>query len=62
MICYVCNNNPISKNEIGLSKKLMDTAGKFYCMTCLAEALEVDQEFLADRIKEYKQDGCALFN
>jgi len=61
-ICYVCGKEGLSKNEIGLTKKLIDKNSKhFYCFDCLAEYLEVDAEFLIAKIEEFKEQGCELF-
>ena len=61
-VCYVCGKKHLSKNEIGLTKKLLDrNAKRFYCLDCLAEYLEVDTEFLLERVKEFKLQGCTLF-
>lgn len=60
--CYICGKEALSKNEIGLTKKLLDKDSKwFYCIDCLAEYLEVDTEFLLARLEEYKEQGCKLF-
>jgi len=60
--CYVCGKNSLSKNEIGLTKKLLDKdAKRFYCLDCLAEHLEVDVEFLIAKAEEFKEQGCILF-
>jgi len=60
--CYVCGKEGLSRNEIGLTKKLLSRDAKaFYCIDCLAEYLEVDAEFLLERIEEFKQQGCDLF-
>lgn len=60
--CYGCGKKNLSKNEIGLTKKLLDTDSKrFYCLDCLAEYLEVDTEFLLVKIEEFKEQGCDLF-
>ena len=60
--CYVCGKEKLSKNEIGLTKKLLDkNAKRFYCLNCLAEYLEVDTEFLLEKIEEFKEQGCILF-
>lgn len=62
MICYVCGKDSLSKNEIGLTKKLVDAnSKKFYCLSCLAEYLEVTEEELLDKIEEFKDEGCTLF-
>ena len=60
--CYVCNKESLSKNEIGLTKKLLDKNSKrFYCLYCLADFLEVDTEFLIAKVEEFKEQGCELF-
>jgi hypothetical protein len=60
--CYICGKEALSKNEIGLTKKLLDKNSKqFYCFDCLAEYLEVDTEFLLAKIEEFKEQGCTLF-
>jgi len=61
-ICYVCGKENLSKNEIGLTKKLLSKNTKvFYCLDCLADYLEVDAEYLIEKIEEYKMQGCDLF-
>lgn len=60
--CYICGKEALSKNEIGLTKKLLDKDSKrFYCLHCLAEYLEIDTEFLLAKIEEFKEQGCTLF-
>ena len=60
--CYVCNKTPLSRNEIGLVKKLIDKkSDKFYCLGCLAEMLEVTEDELREKIEEFKDEGCTLF-
>ena len=60
--CYVCNKESLGKNDIGLTKKLLDKDSKrFYCLDCLAEYLEVDTEFLIAKVEEFKEQGCELF-
>jgi len=60
--CYICNKEILSKNEVALTKKLLDKNAKyFYCLDCLAEYLEVDTEFLLAKIEEFKEQGCDLF-
>lgn len=62
MICYVCGKDNISKDEIGLTKKLVGmNTKKYYCLDCLAEYLEVTTEELIDKIEEFKDEGCTLF-
>lgn len=60
--CYVCGKVPLTKNEIGLTKKLIDTkAERYYCLSCLAEYLEVSEEELLAKVEEFKEEGCTLF-
>ena len=60
--CYLCGKEALNKNEIGLTKKLLDENTKrFYCLDCLAEYLEVATEFLLDKIEEFKEQDCTLF-
>lgn len=60
--CYVCGKEDLSKNEIGLTKKLLGKDSKrFYCLDCLAEYLEVDTVFLLAKVEEFKESGCILF-
>ena len=60
--CYVCGKAPLSKDEVGLTKKLIDKKTKiFYCILCLAESLEVTEEELLAKVEEFKNEGCTLF-
>ena len=60
--CYVCGKTPLTKDEIGLTKKLIDKkTTKFYCLSCLAESFEVDVDELLAKIEEFKNEGCTLF-
>lgn len=60
--CYVCGKQLLSKDEIGLAKKLIDKKTKqFYCLSCLAEYFEVTEEELIAKIEQFKNEGCTLF-
>lgn len=60
--CYLCGKEHLTKNEIALTKKLIDRDTRvFYCINCLAEYLEVDVEILIAKIEEFKEQGCDLF-
>lgn len=61
-ICYVCGKENLSKDEVGITKKLIDKNTKqYYCLKCLADFLEVTEEELTDKIEEFKDEGCTLF-
>lgn len=60
--CYICGKEDLTKDEIGLTKKLINKNAKvYYCLPCLAEYLEVTQEELLDKLEEFKDEGCTLF-
>jgi uncharacterized protein YlaI len=60
--CIICGNLIDSKNVIGINKKLLGSNIKnFYCMDCLADYLEVTVDDLYDKIEEFKEEGCTLF-
>ncbi len=60
--CYVCGKKPLSKDEIGITIKLLGKEEKRkYCISCLAEYLEVTELELMDKIEEFKEEGCTLF-
>lgn len=61
--CVSCGMNDLDKDTIGINKKLLGSSIKsFYCMDCLANALDVTVEELLDKIEEFKDEGCELFN
>ena len=60
--CCVCEKEKLSRNEIGLTKKLLGKDSRyFYCIDCLAECLDTDAEILLVKIEEFKEQGCKLF-
>ena len=60
--CTSCRKTPLSKDEIGASKKLLglDTP-ELYCIDCLSAYLEVTPEDIQDKIQMFKEDGSELF-
>lgn len=63
MRCISCGKNNLSKNEIGINKKLLgDDIELFYCLDCLAEYLDVTSQDILDKIEEFKEEGCKLFD
>lgn len=60
--CIACGKSSLSKNEIGINKKLLGMQSKnFYCLECLASCLEVNPQDILDKIEDFKNDGCKLF-
>lgn len=58
--CSVCQKR-LSRNEIGLCKKLLSDDSERYCISCLAELLECTVEDLEYRIEMFRDEGCTLF-
>lgn len=60
--CVVCGKKNLDKNTIGLNKKLLGkNITNYYCMDCLADYLECTVQDLRDKIEEFKDEGCTLF-
>ena len=61
--CRVCHKTPLSKNEIGINKKLIDPdTSEFFCISCLSNYLECSIDDINDKIEEFKEQGCTLFS
>ena len=59
----MCDKPQLDKDTIGINKKLLgENIDSFYCMDCLAYFLDVTVEDLLDKIEEFKEEGCTLFN
>lgn len=60
--CVSCGKVGLNKNTIGINKKLLgDKLKSFYCIDCLANFLEVEPQDIFDKIEEFKDEGCKLF-
>jgi uncharacterized protein YlaI len=60
--CAYCDKMNLSKDEIGLNKKLIHPQiERMMCMTCMAEYLEMTEEELKELIERFKRQGCSLF-
>lgn len=60
--CVSCGKNNLDKNTIGLNKKLLGLDIKnFYCIDCLASYLDTTTEDLNEKVEEFKDEGCKLF-
>lgn len=61
--CISCGKEHLVKNEIGINKKLLgENTCAFYCLDCLADYLEVSVEDILDKIEEFREEGCTLFD
>jgi hypothetical protein len=60
--CSYCDREKLSKDEIGLNKKLIRSqVKKMMCITCLAGYFEMAEEDLEELIDRFKRQGCTLF-
>ncbi len=60
--CVICGKKELEKDTIAINKKLLGmNITNFYCMDCLAEYLECTVEDLLEKIEEFKDEGCTLF-
>ncbi len=62
ILCISCDLYNLDKNTIGINKKLLgERVNKFYCLDCLAGYLDTSIEDLLEKIEEFKEEGCKLF-
>ena len=60
--CAYCDKEKLSKDEIGLNKKLIHRQiERMMCLTCMAAYFETTEEELKEMIEGFKRQGCALF-
>lgn len=60
--CVACGLENLPKNTLGINKKLLGAEiENYYCLDCLASYLDVTVEELLDKIEEFKEEGCKLF-
>ena len=60
--CVACGKTDLTRNEIGINKKLLgENIKNFYCLDRLAEYLDVTPQDILDKIEEFKEEGCKLF-
>ena len=60
--CVICSKEIREKNVLGINKKLLgEDIINFYCMYCLADYLDVTFDDLNEKIEEFKDEGCKLF-
>lgn len=58
--CVQCRKD-LSKDEYGLSIKLLGEDASKVCICCLAEEFGITVDDLLDKIEEYRSGGCILF-
>jgi len=59
--CLTCGRE-ITRDEIGLSKKLINRGtAEFKCTACLSAYYRVSEERLRELVAQYRAQGCTLF-
>ena len=59
-LCLACGSL-LTKDECALSQKLFGTDRKPYCLDCMAVQFNVSVDDLKEKIEEYRNEGCKLF-
>ena len=60
--CVSCGKEALGKNEIGINQKLLgEQVSAYYCLDCLADYIGVSIEDIINKIEEFKEQGCKLF-
>ena len=60
--CVSCGRAGLDKNTVGINKKMLGAQIRtFYCMDCLADYLGTTTEALLEKIEEFKDEVCTLF-
>ncbi len=60
-VCMKCGAE-LSRDEIGLHKKLVNRGStQFCCIRCLSEEFKVSEKELRELIERYRESGCTLF-
>ena len=60
--CSFCERVNLSRDEIGLNKKLIHRQiERMMCLSCMAAYFETTEEELKNKVEEFKRMGCSLF-
>ena len=60
-LCHQCQA-PLSRDEVGLTKKLINRGTtEFLCYECLAKHFRVTVELLREKVEQFREMGCTLF-
>lgn len=60
-VCVQCGRTPLSRDEKGLSRKLLPPRTGPFCLECLSGHLEVTEEDLRYLVERFREEGCELF-
>lgn len=61
--CCGCGKEGLSRNEISICHKLLgEGVREFYCLDCLAAYLDAAKADILDKIEDFKEQGCIMFD
>lgn len=61
--CSGCGKEGLNRNEISICHKLLgESVKEFYCFDCLAAYLDVTKADILDKIEDFKEQGCIMFD
>ena len=53
----------LTRDEIALTRKLINRgATEYFCLTCLATHFQVPEDILREKIRQFREMGCTLFD
>ena len=59
--CRQCGRT-LTADEVAVTKKMVNRgAREFYCVDCLAGHFKVTPEVIREKIQQFKEMGCTLF-
>ncbi len=59
--CLQCGS-PLTRDEVGLTKKLINRGcTEFLCYGCLAKRFDVTVDLLREKVEQFREMGCTLF-
>ena len=62
MKCAKCGKDDLTRDEIGLTRKLVNRGSEeCYCLRCLAERFRVTERQLTELAQAFRDNGCTLF-
>ena len=61
-VCRQCSR-PVSLDEIGLNKKLINRGvSEYFCWDCLSSHFNLDRQSLHAMVERFRASGCMLFS
>ncbi|HIS68997.1 MAG TPA: hypothetical protein IAA58_06500 [Candidatus Gallacutalibacter stercoravium] len=59
--CFSCGRE-LSRDEIAVYKRLVNRGARQYlCIRCFAQSFGVSEELIQEKIRQFREMGCTLF-